>query len=505
MNNTSPAPRPGLVRALGPVMAVAIVVGTVIGSGIFKKPQVVAENVPFFGLAALAWVLGGLLAFLGSLSLAEVAVLYPRAGGNYVFLREAYGRLAGFLWGWVEFWIIKGASLAALATVFTESLHDILRTAAVEELLGLEPGSILGSYWARRLLTAAIILGLALVNVRGVRWGGWLQLVITLVKAGSLVGIAVLPFVAAAWWGPAGGGGDAALPRAENLSPVWPPAGQLNFAKLGTAVVGVLWAYHGWMNIAPVAEEVRQPQRNIPLALLGGTTIIIILYLAANLAYYLVIPQAEMAGLKDTTVATDFCRRLLGPAGSAVASAAVMCSVFGALNGNLLAGPRVLYALGEDGLAPRPLGEVSARFHTPARAIWVMAGWAALLVLGVAALARTRLPVLSAGDWKIDVNLPEGQSHFDTLTNFVMFGAVIFETIAVATIFVFRWRLPHAERPYRCWGYPVVPALYVVILALVLANMWMEQRTVSLAGLGFIAGGAGVYGLMAVSGRGAPK
>src|SRR5438105_8879694 len=151
MSTTPPAPQPGLVRVLGPVMATAIVVGTVIGSGVFKKPQVVAENVPTFGLAALVWVLGGTLALFGALSLAEVAVLYPRAGGNYVFLREGYGRLAGFLFGWVEFWIIRSASLAALATIFTESLHDVLRETS---------GSVL-RYWEQRLLTVAVILVLA--------------------------------------------------------------------------------------------------------------------------------------------------------------------------------------------------------------------------------------------------------------------------------------------------------------------------------------------------------
>src|SRR5712692_1117515 len=179
-------PQPSLVRALGPLMATAVVVGTVIGSGIFKKPQAVAACVPYSGLAALAWVLIGLLVLLGALAYAEVAVLWPRAGGNYVFLREGYGRLAGFLWGWVEFWIIRGASLAALATIFTESLHDVLRNQAFQEAFGLELGSEPLAFWPQIWLTVAVILALALVNVLGVRWGGLLQLFITTVKVGSL-------------------------------------------------------------------------------------------------------------------------------------------------------------------------------------------------------------------------------------------------------------------------------------------------------------------------------
>jgi basic amino acid/polyamine antiporter, APA family len=454
----------------------------------------VAENVPFFGLAALVWVLGGVLVLLGALAYAEVAALLPRAGGNYVFLREGYGRLAGFLWGWIEFWVIRGASLAALATMFTLSFHAVLREAA-----GPAGGDLLG-YWPQRLVTVAVIAGLALVNVRGVRWGGVVQLFITLVKVGSLLALIGLPF-AVALLAPAGG--HPAGPRAENLLPAWPPADRFNFGLLGafaSALLGVQWAYHGWMNIAPVAEEIRHPQRNIPLALLAGVGIILALYLGTNLSYSLVLTQDEMSHMKETappagapaaadapphdnTVAIGFCRRLLGPVGVGLAAAAVMCSVFGALNGNLLVGPRLLYAMGEDGLAPRALGAVHPGYRTPALAIVVMAAWASLLVLGVAALTAVGV-------------LPADKDHFEVLTNFAMFGAVIFETLAVVSIFVFRRTMPDAPRPYRCWGYPVVPALYVLLPALILGNMFVHQRVEALTGVAFIAAGAAVYYLL---------
>src|SRR6266446_5753215 len=171
MKPAYPVSQSGLVRALGPLMATAIVVGTVIGSGVFKKPQVVAESVPNFGFAIAVWIAVGLLALLGALSLAEVAVLFPKAGGNYVFLREGYGRLFGFLWGWVEFWIIRSASIAALAAIFAESLHDVLRNQAFRQAFGLEPASAVLGFWPQQWLTVAVIFGLALVNVRGVRWG----------------------------------------------------------------------------------------------------------------------------------------------------------------------------------------------------------------------------------------------------------------------------------------------------------------------------------------------
>jgi amino acid transporter len=481
---------PRLLRALGPLMATAVVVGTVIGSGVFKKPQVVAENVPYFGLAAFVWILVGVLALLGALTLAEVAVLFPRAGGNYVFLREGYGRLAGFLWGWVEFCIIRSASIAALATIFAESLHDILRNQAFQETLGLNWGTEPLGFWAQKWLTIAVILGLAVVNVLGVRWGGLLQLLITIIKVGSLIGIALLPFVAVALARP---GATVPAPQAANLLPFWPSWSELDFGKIGAAFLAVLWAYHGWMNVAPVAEEIRNPQRNIPLALLGGVGIVMALYLGANLGYYLIIPQTEMAGIKDTTVATEFSLRLLGPIGAAVASAAVMCSVFGALNGNLLVGPRLLYAMGEDGLAPRALGAVHPRFRTPVLAILVLAIWSALLVLAGAALVYWGLPVWKLGSRTIDLNVPPNKSVFDIMTDFAMFGAVIFETLAVTTIFVFRHRLPQVERPYRCWGYPVVPVLYVFLPAFILFNMFRNQPTEALVGIGFIGLGAFMY------------
>jgi amino acid transporter len=450
-------------------MATAVVVGTVIGSGVFKKPQAVAENLPTFSMAAAVWILGGVLALLGALSLAEVAVLFPKAGGNYVFLREGYGRPFGFLWGWVEFWIIRTASIAALATIFTESCHDVLRAA-------MEASGTVLSYWEQKTMTMAVVLFLALVNVRGVRWGGGLQLAITIVKVGSLLVITLLPWVILAL-GRMSVQPVPATPE-EVQAATHPP--DLTLAHFLTAFLGVLWAYHGWMNIAPIAGEVRNPNRNIPIAFLAGVLIVIFVYLGANLAYHRVLPMWEMRFMKDTPVATVFSVRLLGSIGGMLMSGAIMCSVFGALNGNLLVGPRLLYAMGEDRLAPRSLGTVHPRYHTPAVAILVMAAWAIGLILGVAVLTELSL-------------LQEGKSHFDVLTDFAMFGSVTFETLAVSTIFVFRRKLPDAPRPYRCWGYPLVPALYLVLPALVLGNMFLNQPIEALTGAGFIALGTVVY------------
>jgi amino acid transporter len=463
---------PGLTRVLGPWTATAIVVGTVIGTGVFKKPQSVAEHVSHFGIVAVVWTLGGVMAILGALAYGEVAALLPRAGGNYVFLREAYGKLAGFLWGWVDFWIIRSASMAALATIFTESLHSILADPAAQQLLGLPPDTRL-SFWGQRAVTVGVLAALAGINAVGVRWGGGVQLAVTIIKVASLVAIGALPFLTAM----AGG----LRPRPDLLQPTWPSSvAQLSFAGATTAFLGVLWAYHGWMNVTPVAGEVKNPQRNLPLALLVGVGMVTLLYLGANLAYSLVLPRPEMAMMKDKVVATEFSRTLLGPLGAAAVSAAILCSTFGALNGNLLVGPRMLYAMGVDRLAPPVLSAVHPRFHTPARAIFVYAAWSIALILGVAALTESGL-------------LEPGKSHFDRLTDFAMFGAVIFETLAVVSIFVFRRTRPDDERRYRCPGYPVVPALYVVFPACVLVNMFLSQTFEAFAGLAFIGLGAALY------------
>jgi amino acid transporter len=466
----SPLSHPqSLPRVLGPWLAAAIVVGTVIGSGVFKKGQKVAETVPEFGLAVSVWVLGGVLALLGSFALAEVAVRLPRAGGNYVFLREAYGRPFAFLWGWVDLGINRTASIAALAAMFTESLHVALQQ------VYHTPDEVI-SFWPRQLITMTLIAVCAVVNIRGTLVGAGLQLFLTVLKVGSIIGLAVLPFLVLAF-----SPNTVPQPTTAHMTPVWPSdwAG-INWAGYGAAVVAVLWAYHGWQNIGPMAEEVKNPQRNLPLALIAGVLALIVLYVWANVAYYSAIPRNEMKDLKDTPVATEFCLRLLGPVGAMIASLIVMTSTFGALNGNVLVGPRLLYAMGDDGMAPRWLTRLHPRYRTPAVATLMLASWSCLMILVVSLL-----------------NL--GKSTFDTLTDYVIFGAVIFETLAVAAVFVFRVKRRHetAALPYRCPGYPVVPAVYVLIMAAVLANMifgaqWLE----SLVGLGYIAIGVGVYALV---------
>jgi amino acid transporter len=476
-----------LPRVLGRWMTTAIVIGTLIGSGVFKKPAAVAKDVPEFLPAMLVWVLGGVLLILGALALAEVAVLFPRAGGNYVFLREGYGRAFGFLWGWVEFWIIRSGSIAALATIFTESLCELLEYIAV-------PAGQQVAFWPRQYLTIATIIALAAVNIRGVRWGGTLQVIVTTVKIGSLVAISVLPFVSVLWTEPK------PLP-AEPVAPSW---GVTNFLA---ATVGVIWAYHGWMNFAAIAGEVERPKRTLPFALFIGAGVIMALYLGANFAYHQSMTSHEMKNLPQTTsVLAECSRRWLGPLGGAAAAAVLMTSVFGALNGNIMVGPRLLFAMGEDGLAPASLQRLHARFQTPALAIAVLSGWSALMVLVVAVWIRNPLPVaeLSMPNFlpflyggstiplKLDPNLSE-KGAFDTITDFAMFGAIGFETLAVLSIFSMRRKWPDADRPYRCPGYPLIPAVYGLIMLGVWLNYFITKRIEAITAIVIIAVGVAVY------------
>lgn len=466
-----PPGRHELARALGPLTAVAIVIGTVIGSGVFKKPAAVALEAPQFGVAISAWILMAGLVMLGALALAEVAVLFPKTGGNFVFLRESFGRPFAFMWGWIDITVIRTATIAALAVIFAESLHDMLRQ--------LNGGQVVFSYWQLHLLAQGTIFALGLVNVRGVRWGGGLQVVLTAIKVGGIVAMALLPagLVRLIEGAPSA--------SAANFEPVWPDAAHpFDLLRFGAALIAVQWAYHGWMNLGPVAGEVRHPQRNIPIALLGGVAVVAVLYVSLNVAFALVMPQAEIAGVTGQSVAAVFCRKLLGPVGGALAAGVVMCSVFGALNGNVLVGPRLLFAMGEDRLAPRFLNAVHPRYGTPARAILTLTFWSMLLLLG--------------GGLAVKGSQESGRkmaNPFDLLTDFAMFGAVIFETLAVASIFVFRRTLPDAPRTYRCPGYPAVPIVYVAAMLGVVASYFTNESKLLQAGVGlaFTLAGAGIY------------
>jgi amino acid transporter len=477
MDHPPPATLP---RVIGPWAATAIVIGTVIGSGVFFTPREIAREAPYSGLCLLTWALGGLLTLAGALIYAEVATVLPHPGGNYVYLREAYGRLAGWLWGWVEMWMIRSGSIAALATAFAMSLQEVVTSPELRAAVGMPaPGPVPG--WAPPLSATVAILLLAWVNMRGVPLGAGVQLAVTAAKVVAIAAVAGAPLFFLASGVEAPGGTQPSFTR---LAPVWPEAwGWELVAGAGAALLAVLWPYHGWMNIGPAAGEVREPQRNLPLALALGTAGVMALYLGCNLAYFLLLSPAELRALPDgSSAASAAAVKLLGPLGGVAISGVILCSVLGALNGNLLVGPRLLFAMGEDGLAPAWLRRVHPEWKTPAAATAVLAGWSCLLVAGAAVLAWLKV-------------LPPGKGPFGALVDFAMFGAVTFETMAVLSIFVLRWKLPDVPRPYRCPLYPWLPLAYAALPVFILGSMLAaaEKRAQALVGLGAIAAGMAAY------------
>ncbi|MBI1901432.1 MAG: amino acid permease [Planctomycetia bacterium] len=520
---TGPAPaQPSLLRALGLYAAVAVVVGNVIGSGIFLKPGRIAADGGEVWLILSAWVFGGVLCLLGALCYAELAAMLPRAGGEYVFLREAYGRPLAFLFGWNDFLFGKPASIGALSMAFVGSLAAAV---GVQKLTGAT--SAMGAVSVDVLLAVVAVLliaAMAVVNVLGVVWGGVVQTVTTVVKAGGVALIALAPFVLLLFTGqgiewenyashrtpasatgtqtatstPAQPSASATNPGgANNPSGAAQSASPVGFAaRFGLVLLAVMWAYNGWNGIGPVAEEIRDPGRNIPIALLAGVAILIALYVAANVAYHGVLSVDELAAAGDNG-ASATARALIGPVGAAIVAGIIMCSTFGAINSNLLLGPRVPFAMGRDGVFFRQLGRVHPNFRTPAVSIVVQAAMAAGLVI-VSALLKVVLRGVDAKAIKWQrlsdiVSTIQTDSIFTILTNFVIFAASIFYLLGVAAVLVLRYKNPGAHRPYRTFGYPVVPVLFIFVYVWFLMQIYLERPFESLAGFVLIGLGLPVY------------
>lgn len=454
------APQPSLVRAMGLGMAVALVVGNVIGSGIFAKPGRIAAEAGDFGLIITAWVTGGVLALMGALSIAELAAMLPHAGGLYVYLREAYGRGVAFLFGWADVLFQRPASTGALGVMCVTNLAAAIGWQASPSELVLAAG--------------AVIVGLATVNILGVAWGGRMQAVTTVLKVGFIVMIIVLPGLM--WllgmyqpqWSNFGQG-------------IADPGQKTLLTQFTAALLAVSWAYNGWDGITPLAEEIKEPQRNVPRALFLGIGVLALLYISANLAYHLVVPMSEMV-IKDhqKLVATLTLTELLGPIGRTLMSIGVMLSTLGAMNGNLLYGPRVSFAMGRDKVFFSQLGAVHSTFRTPAFAITVQAVMALLLV--------------GTSFWlTANVASFKDKALFDLLTDYVVFSASLFYVSSVAAVFVLRKKHPEWPRPYRTWGYPWLPAAYVVFYAWFLGMVFVGNWQESVIGIGLIVLGIPVY------------
>jgi basic amino acid/polyamine antiporter, APA family len=411
-----------LRRDLGLWGAVSIVVGTVIGSGIFLVPRTMVQNVGTPGLVFAVWIVGGLLSLAGALTYAELAAAMPEAGGEYVYLSEAYGPIWGYLYGWTQMWVAKSGSIATLATGFFLYLANFwpaLETVVFRVTL---PFGYPFEIRYGQFLAIALIMGLAGLNYFGVKVGGGVQVVITALKVG-LIGFVIL---AGILFGPRGGAAATA------------PVTQLSLGGFIAALVAALWAYDGWNNVSMVSSEIKQPKKFLPLALIGGTLAVVAIYLAANFVYFHVLTAQEVAG--SSRVAAVMMQRLFGGWGANAVSAAAMISIFAALNGSILSGARVPYAMARDGRFFASMARVNPTYHTPGVAILGLSAWGAVRVLS---------------------------GKYDDLADFVVFGSWILYGMTTAAVLVLRRTRPHLERPYRTWGYPFVPIVFVIAALLI--------------------------------------
>jgi APA family basic amino acid/polyamine antiporter len=450
-SNLSTAQQPQLKRDLGQWAAASIVVGTVIGSGIFLVPRTMVQRVGSPEMVFAVWIFGGLLSLAGALSYAELAAAMPEAGGEYTYLKEAYGPLWGFLYSWTQMWVAKSGSIATLATAFFYYLTNFFpQLDGVFYTLNIPLGPNGGPLEFRygQLLAMALILSLGWLNYYGVKIGGNVQVVITIVKVALIASIILAGL----------GFGHAHAPVAQSLTP-------LTTAGFFAALVAALWAYDGWNNVSMVASEIRDPQRNLPRSLIWGTAAVIGIYLLANAAYFYVLTPAEVAA-PNGRVAAEMMRRIFGSPGASAVSVAAMISIFAALNGSILTGSRVPYAAAKDGLFFRSIANVHPNYHTPGVSILALSGWAALLVLS---------------------------GRYEQLYTYVIFASWILYGMTAAGVIVLRKKSPNLVRPYRTIGYPLVPVLFVLVaLVLVLSTLFDSPRE-SVMGIGLIVLGLPFY------------
>src|ERR1700722_10666171 len=444
-------PRPELSRDLGVSHASAVVVGTIIGSGIFLVPAEMMQAVGSAKLVYLAWVVGGLLSFAGALTYAELGAMKPQAGGEYVYVRDGYGPLAGFLYGWTWFVIAKPASIATVVT----GLVRILGTFSVFSFFS---SNIISSpfavSWGQVVAIAAAIL-ISFLNYLGIKKAGEFQLVFTLLKVAIILGIVFVCF---------SGIGDAPGRGWSNFAGTFAGA-KGGVAGFMAALVAALWAYDGWNDLNMVAGEVKCPERNIPIALIAGVATVGVLYVLVNAGVQYVLPANAIAA--SPRPASDAVALILGRWGAGIVSAGMAVSMLVTLNGTIMSGARVPYAMARDGYFFSALAEVHPRFHTPTGAIVLQAVLSILLLL--------------LG------------GNFRQLFSLAIFAEWLFYMIAGSTVFVFRWRNPDATRPYRMWGYPFVPAIFVATSACLLYYTFTENLRNSAGGLIVILSGIPLF------------
>ncbi|HEV2198654.1 MAG TPA: amino acid permease [Bryobacteraceae bacterium] len=471
-----------LKRSLGLFDSTMIVAGSMIGSGIFIVSSEMARNVGSPGWLLLSWAITGVLTLTAALSYGELAAMMPQAGGQYVYLREAFSPLWGFLYGWTLFMVIQTGTIAAVGVAFARYLGILWPT--ISESNYLIPPLHVSTGYAISLSTAQlvailVILFLSWTNSRGLHYGKRVQNFFTVAKIGSLVGLVALGLFFG--WNRAAAGG--------NFGDLWTPRGFTPSAPgltpetafgllvaLCVAQTGSLFSADAWNNITFTAGEVREPRRNVPLSLAFGTGIVIGLYILANVAYLAVLPLANIQTAPLDRVASAMVGAVIPSAGAEIMAIAIMISTFGCINGMVLAGARAFFAMARHGLFFRGATSIN-RAQVPGKALFMQAAWTAFLVL-----PRTYIP-----GTKTYGNL------YGNLLDYVISAALIFYILTIAGVFVLRWKRPDAERPYRAFGYPMVPILYIAGAAVILALLFVYRPATTLPGLAIVLIGVPVF------------
>jgi APA family basic amino acid/polyamine antiporter len=449
-DSSQPLTSEGLVRGLGRWDATFLTIGSVIGTGIFITTADIARVLPHQGMILVVWALGGLLTLAGALSYAELGALYPRAGGMYHYLKEAYGPLWGFLYGWASFLIIMSGGLAAMAVAFGEYLGSFVPWFSTGNTLLSVP--VLGWTWSvsgGQVAAALAILVLTAINHAGLREGAGVQNFLTLFRIGSIVA-----FVGVAFF----------FEAHTEVSVVSSLPNVNILAAVGIAMIAALWTYDGWYGPTFSAGEMKNPQRTLPFGLVWGTVIVMVLYALINIVYLRALPLEVMAA--TPRIAETAASVLLGSGGAKLMSFAVLVSTFGCLSATILYSSRIYMPMARDGVFFRSLAKVHPRFHTPVRSLWAQSLWGVLLALS---------------------------GSYEQLYTYVIFAGLLFHVATAGAVIVLRRKRPDIERPYRVFGYPWVPVLFILASILLLVNTLLEKPVESVIGLVLLAAGLPAY------------
>jgi APA family basic amino acid/polyamine antiporter len=447
--------QPGFVKGLGLTDATTIVMGSMIGSGIFIVSADVARQVKSPGLLMLCWLIAAALTIVAALSYGELAAAMPHAGGQYVYLREAFGRLWGFLYGWTLFVVIQTGTIAAVAVAFAKYSGVFFPGISASNYL---VGSGKLGVTTQQLLAIAIIVVLTLINTRGVRTGAVVQNVFTFAKVAALLGLVGFGFVL----------GRNPTATASNFHDVWRNAdwSWATIALVGSAMVGPLFAADAWNNVTFTAGEVRNPKRNLPLSLGLGTGVVLILYLACNFIYLSVLTLPQIQTAPEDRVATAVVSVMFGNSASRLMAIAIMVSAFGCCNGMILSGARVYFTMAKDNLFFKRAGTLNPATHTPVFALVIQCIWTVLLTLS---------------------------GQYNDLLDYVIFAVLLFYILTIAGLFRLRKTRPDMERPYRAVGYPVLPALYMLVAGLIEVFLLINKPAFTVRGLIVVLLGVPVY------------